>query len=146
MSKTSSFILGFMMGVGTVVATTKFLTSETGKAIQDRLGEMGDDLKDRVSDYYDYADSTAEDIKESALNKWDEFSDRFKNNDDSEDLDDNNVTDLEFDLDEDGTMHPTGKEDTSEFQQVTSNVEEGAEKAVDHVKDAVDDVKNDHLS
>ncbi|BDR58785.1 hypothetical protein [Xylocopilactobacillus apicola] len=139
MSKTGSFILGFAMGVGTVLLTTKFLTSEAGEDLQDRFKEVSDSFKDRISDYYDYADSAAEDLKDNAMNKWDEFSDRFHGEED-DDYGDNSVSDLEFDLAEDGTMHPSASVDTSEFQQATT-VEDQVSKAVDKVKGAVDEVK-----
>ena len=142
MSKIGSFILGFVMGAGTVIATTKFLSSESGREVQNRFREASDNLKDRVADYYDYADSTASDLKDGALNKWDEFSDRFHNDasDVKNNLVDNSVTDLEFDLAEDGTMHPTTKEDTSEFQQAT-NTDDQVGKAIDNVKNAVRDLR-----
>lgn len=122
MSKTSNFILGFAMGVGTVLATTKFLSSESGKMIRKQLQDVGQDLKERVTDYYEYAGSAAEDVKESAAGKWDELSGRFKNGKSSDFVDpDEEDADLEFDLDEDGKMHPATKEDTSEFQQATTS-------------------------
>lgn len=141
MSKTANFILGFAAGVGTVLAATKFLSSERGRDIQDRVKEVGDSFKDRVSDYYDYADSAAEDIKANAMNKWDEFSDRFKGeNDDSFEPMEDKITDLEFDLAEDGTMSPAIKDDTSEFQQATT-LEDQVGNAVDKVKNAASDFR-----
>jgi gas vesicle protein len=136
MSKTGSFILGFAAGVGTVLAAAKFLSSDRGRDFQDRFKEVGDSFKDRVSDYYDYADSAAEDIKDNAMNKWDEFSDHFKGEDgNSFEPTDDKVTDLEFNLTEDGTMRPAIKDDTSEFQQATT-VEDQVGSAVDKVKNA----------
>lgn len=126
MSKSSNFIFGFALGVGAVFAVSKFLTSRTGLQVQDKLREVSDDLRDRASDYYAFADSTARDVKDSATDKWDEFSDRFSSAKDAAaaaaDTDDDSVVELEFDLDDNGTMHPTSsKDDVSEFQQATGN-------------------------
>lgn len=123
MSKTGNFILGFAMGVGTVLATTKFLSSEAGKTIRKQMQEMGQDLKERIADYYEYAGSAAEDVKENASDKWDEISGHFKNSRSNDFDDDNQDSDIEFDLDENGQMHPSVKEDTSEFQQATTSTE-----------------------
>jgi gas vesicle protein len=66
MSKSKNFVLGFILGSATAIATTYLLTPQTTSELKRKLREGKDQISDRAADYYEYAKDATGDLRSSA--------------------------------------------------------------------------------
>lgn len=77
------FLLGFLVGGAAAIGTTLLLTPKTGKELQAKLADLGDDLVDRAQDYYYLLSETADDLKTDAkvhMNRAQDYANDWQDN------------------------------------------------------------------
>lgn len=73
MAKKGHFLLGFVFGAASALATTYLLTPQTSDELKRRVKHASEDLADRAVDYFDYAKEASADWKQSATDFVDEL-------------------------------------------------------------------------
>ncbi|MSD84361.1 YtxH domain-containing protein [Lactobacillus curvatus] len=83
MAKKGHFLLGVLVGGAAAIGATLMLTPKTGKELQSKLVDLGDDLMDRAQDYYYLASETAADLKDDAkrhMNRVHDYASDWQDN------------------------------------------------------------------
>ncbi|SPC37062.1 YtxH domain-containing protein [Latilactobacillus fuchuensis] len=83
MAKKGHFLLGVLVGGAAAIGATLLLTPKTGKELQAKLADLGDDLADRAQDYYYLMSETAEDLKNGAkvhVNRAQDYANDWQDN------------------------------------------------------------------
>lgn len=83
MAKKGHFLLGVLVGGAAAIGATLMLTPKTGKELQSKLVDLGDDLMDRAQDYYYLASETTADLKDDAklhMNRVHDYASDWQDN------------------------------------------------------------------
>ena len=86
MAKKGHFLLGFVFGAASALATTYLLTPQTSDELKRRVKHASENLADRAVDYFDYAKEASADWKQSATDFVDEIKTRGNDADGSQAL------------------------------------------------------------
>ena len=86
MAKKGHFLLGFVFGAASALATTYLLTPQTSDELKRRVKHAAENLADREGDYFDYDKAASADWKTSATDYGDEIKTRGNHADGSQAL------------------------------------------------------------
>ncbi|KRM24422.1 YtxH domain-containing protein [Latilactobacillus graminis] len=145
MTKKGHFLLGVLVGGVSAIGATLMLTPKTGKELQAKLVDLGDDLMDRAQDYYYLASETATDLKENTmvhLNRVHDYASDWQDNaadlkDQAKIQFDEKTADLKSQF---GSNIESGQED---FDDIIIDGKSAFGEAKDEVTDAVGAAQNE---
>lgn len=87
MAKSNHFVLGFVLGTATALATTYLLSPKSTADLKKRLKSSGSQLGERATDYYEYAKDATSDLRSSAEELVTGLKTKLHSDDDDLDLD-----------------------------------------------------------